>query len=412
MTNILQVSIGDKNIGTLACLPSGSVFFAFDSGYTNDPKRLVLSQSFYQTSGKIIQETVATSGRLPAFFSNLLPEGYMRNYLAKHGGIKPSQEFKLIELLGADLPGAVIVRPFGENSGVLAHADEHDCKTAQDQKPYRFSLAGIQLKFSAIAGIHGKLTIPASGVGGDWIIKLPSQNYAHVPENEYAMMHLAGEIGIPAPETRLVELRDIDGLPEMGVLSGSRALAVKRFDRAEGGKRIHIEDFAQVYNIYPDKKYDGVSFANIASMVWALTGEVGLIDFIRRLTFTIVIGNGDMHLKNWSFIYEDGYAPSLAPAYDMVSTIPYIPTDDLALNLSDTKDMRIIALDHFKKLVKKAQIPEHLVLETVSDTVDATLLAWNSHYKNYDLDPGIIEHIQKHMNSLALKNYILRCKML
>jgi len=58
----------------------------------------------------------------------------------------------------------------------------------------------------------------------------------------------------------------------------------------------------------PSKKYESVSFANITGMVWQLTGEVGLTDFIRRLTFTILTGNGDMHLKNWSFIYKDGHS--------------------------------------------------------------------------------------------------------
>src|SRR5262249_33699679 len=148
-----------------------------------------------------------------------------------------------------------------------------------------------------------------------------------VPENEFAMMHLAGEIGIPVPETQLIPLDRIGGLPDMGVLAGSQALAVKRFDRTANGKRIHIEDFAQVYNIYPEQKYEGVSYANIAGMVWKLTGETGLTDFIRRLTFSIITGNGDMHLKNWSFLYADGRTPSLAPAYDLVSTIPYLPAD-------------------------------------------------------------------------------------
>jgi len=401
MTNILKVTLGDTRIGALTWLPSGSVFFAFDEAYINDYNRPTLSQSFFRPSGELITETKPVSGKLPAFFSNLLPEGHMRDYLAQRGGVKPSQEFKLIELLGEDLPGAVIVMPL--EGAAYAHAHEHNTEHEGDQKPYRFSLAGVQLKFSAIAERRGGLTIPANGVGGDWIVKLPAQNYAHVPENEFTMMHLAGEIGIPVPETRLVALDDIGGLPEMGVLAGSQALAVKRFDRAPDGKRIHVEDFAQVYNIYPGKKYEGVSFANIAGMVWILTGEAGLTDFIRRLAFTIVTGNGDMHLKNWSFIYADGHTPALTPAYDLVSTVPYIPTDGLALNLGDTKEMKIITLNHFKKLVKKAQVPEHLVLQTVRDTVDATFAAWNAHHKNYGLSADILERIQKHMDSLGLR---------
>ena len=138
-------------------------------------------------------------------------------------------------------------------------------------------------------------------------------------------------------------------------------------------------------------------------MIHLLAGETGLTDFIRRLTFTILTGNGDMHLKNWSLIYPDGRTPELTPAYDLVSTIPYLPEDGLALNLGDTKNMKAITLQHFKKLAKRAQVPEHLVLQTVRDTVDATLTTWNEQHMNYDLASDIRERIHKHMYSVALR---------
>lgn len=326
----------------------------------------------------------------------------MRRYLAQRGGVKPSHEFKLLELLGQDLPGAVIITPMEGMPVNLTHVEKEN--VGKDKQPLRFSLAGVQLKFSAIAERRGGLSIPARGTGGDWIVKLPAQNYAHVPENEYAIMDMASRIGIPVPDIKLVPLTDIGNLPEMGVLAGKQALAVKRFDRGSDGRCIHIEDFAQVYNVMPEKKYEGVSYAGIANMVWTLTGETGLKDFIRRLTFTILTGNGDMHLKNWSFIYEDGKTPILAPAYDLLSTIPYIPDDGLALKLSDTKDMRIIGIEHFKKLVKKAQIPEYLVLQTVRDTVNSTFTAWAENNKHYDLPEEIRISIQKHMEATQIKN--------
>jgi serine/threonine-protein kinase HipA len=401
MTSLLRVSLNDDPIGTLTLLPSGGVFFAFDEAYLNAASRPVLSQSFFRPSGEIIPESKSSAGKLPPFFSNLLPEGHMREYLARRGGIKPSNEFKLIELLGQDLSGAVILTPLEGVSVDVPSPEEAEAN--KNLHPLRFSLAGVQLKFSAIAERRGGLTIPASGMGGDWIVKLPAQNYAHVPENEYAIMDLAGRIGIPVPETKLVPLAEIANLPEMGILAGNRALAVKRFDRASNGKRIHIEDFAQVYNIVPDKKYEGVSYGSLAGMVWTLTGEAGLRDFIRRLTFCIVTGNGDMHLKNWSFIYEDGRSPTLSPAYDLLSTVPYIPQDGLALKLSDTKDMKLIGMEHFRKLVKKAGVPEHIVLQTVRDSVDATHTAWAEHGKQYDLPTDIRESIQKHMDDVEIR---------
>ncbi len=398
MTDLLEVHLGDTHVGRLALITGDRAFFAFDEHYLSDENRPVLSQSFFTQSGDLIPETKITQTKLPSFFSNLLPEGHLRTYLAKRGGIKPAREFKLIELLGEDLPGAVVIKPL---DGLPAW-QESDEERDSSEVPYRFSLAGIQLKFSALAESSGGLTIPASGVGGDWIVKLPAQNFAQVPENEWAMLHLASEIGIPVPETRLIDLKGITGLPDLGALSGNKALAVKRFDRAGQGRRIHIEDFAQVYSVYPNNKYDKVSYANIANMIWTLTGEPGLVDFIRRLVFNIVIGNGDMHLKNWSLIYPDGRTPQLAPAYDFVSTVPYIPNDRLALNLAGTKDMSAITLTHFAKLVKKARVPEYLVLNTVKEAVEQSIQAWRKHKGGYPLSDEIRERLDQHVKGLML----------
>jgi serine/threonine-protein kinase HipA len=399
MTDRLEVRLGNMLVGTLTLVTGDRSFFAFEESYLNDSNRLVLSQSFFTRSGELIPESKIVQTKLPPFFSNLLPEGHLRDYLAARGGIKPAREFKLIELLGEDLSGAVIIKPIDALTN-LKESDEGG--VMQENAPYRFSLAGVQLKFSALAESTGGLTIPASGVGGDWIIKLPAQNFGSVPENEWSMLELARGIGINVPETRLVDLSDVAGLPDLGVLGGNQALAIKRFDRGEKGTRIHIEDFAQIYGLFPDAKYSKVSYANIANMVWTLTGEVGLVDFIRRLTFNIIIGNGDMHLKNWSFIYPDGKIPQLAPAYDYVSTVPYIPNDSLALGLSGTKDMNSIALAHFKKLVKKAQVPEYLVLNAVKGTVEAVHDAWNKNQSHYPLPSEILIRIEKHMATCKL----------
>lgn len=402
MTDLLEVNLGNTHVGRLILTTGDRALFAFDEQYLNDENRPVLSQSFFTQAGDLIPETKTTQTKLPPFFSNLLPEGHLRTYLAKRGSIKPAREFKLIELLGEDLPGAVMIKPLDG----LADLQESDEARDSKQAPYRFSLAGVQLKFSALAESSGGLTIPASGVGGDWIVKLPAQNFVHVPENEWSMLHLARMIGVPVPEARLIDLKDIAGLPDLGVLSGTKALAVRRFDRAASGQRIHIEDFAQVYGIYPDHKYDKVSYANIANMIWTLTGEAGIVDFIRRLVFNIVIGNGDMHLKNWSLIYPDGQTPQLAPAYDFISTVPYIPNDRLALSMAGTKDMSAISLKHFTRLVKKAQVPEHLVLSAAKEAAQETIQAWHENKASYPLSDEIRKRVDQHIKSSILESPI------
>ena len=340
MIKSLDVFLQERCIGQISLLPGESTFFSFEEDYITNSNRPILSQSFISKTGELIPQTKPTRIRLHPFFSNLLPEGHLRDYLAAKNHVKPEREFSLIEALGVDLPGAVIIQPSTEASS-QSEIRETPEEIPPERPPYRFSLAGIQLKFSALAERHGGLTIPASGVGGTWIVKLPSVNFFQVPENEYAMMMLARQVGIEVPECRLISLEDIEGLPALGPLQGHFALAVKRFDRGPDHTRIHMEDFAQVYGLYPEQKYNNVSYTNIAHMVWTLCGEKGLAEYIRRLVFSILIGNGDMHLKNWSFLYPDGHTPILSPAYDLLSTIPYIPGDNLSLTLVKTKEMHL-----------------------------------------------------------------------
>ena len=132
-----------------------------------------------------------------------------------------------------------------------------------------FHLAGVQLKFSAVMEASGGLTVPAGGMGGSWIVKLPSARFAAVPENEFVMLELARRVGIAVPDNRLVEMAEIKGLPEEARAPGGKALAVQRFDRVPGGEPVHMEDFAQVFGLFPNDKYGHRSYANIASVLWA-----------------------------------------------------------------------------------------------------------------------------------------------
>lgn len=83
-----------------------------------------------------------------------------------------------------------------------------------------------------------------------------------------------------------------------------------------------------------------------------------------------------MHLKNWSLLYPDGKKPVLSPACDLVSTVPYIPNERLALILAGEKEFSAIDLERFKKFADKAQLPEKQTLETVARVSDAARTTW------------------------------------
>lgn len=301
----LAVEMHGRRIGVINRLAGDRHLFAFEQDYIDDPDRPTLSLSFKGESGGLVTATRPTGRSLPPFFSNLLPEGHLRDYLAKRAGVKSEREFFLLAVLGVDLPGALVVTPRDDEAGDAHHdADDHHDDRGHDA-PLRFSLAGVQLKFSAVMEASGGLAIPADGVGGSWIVKLPSARFPRVPENEHVMLELAHAIGIPVPHNRLIDIKAIQGLPEeVGRIEG-KVLAVQRLDRGPGGERIHMEDLAQVFGLFPSDKYDRRSYANIASVLWAETGQEATYDFVRRLVFSVLIGNADMHLKNWSLLYPD-----------------------------------------------------------------------------------------------------------
>ena len=192
------------------------------------------------------------------------------------------------------------------------------------------------------------------------------------------MLELARAVGIAVPEIRLVPVSEIRGLPEAAARMEGKALVIKRFDRAAGGERIHMEDFAQVFGLFPDDKYGRKSYANIAAVLWAETGEGGTYEFVRRLVFSVLIGNGDMHLKNWSLLYPDCRTPVLSPAYDFVATFPYIPGDKLALNFGGSQSLNEITVDQVRRFTDTARLPASPVWEIVREMIERTAAAWKT----------------------------------
>jgi len=403
--SVLDVLLYGAPIGTLTLVQGDRTLFAFNQAYIDDPDRPTLSLSFKDQFGGLITDIRPTQTVVPPFFSNLLPEGPLRTYLAQQAGVNAKREFFLLWVLGRDLPGALTVRPAdGEAWPADAGTAEPDqAERARRANVLRFSLAGVQLKFSAVKSDrrNNGLTIPAAGVGGSWIVKLPSARFGRVPENEFSMMTLAARLGMDVPEVQLVDIDSIEGLPEgIGRLDGP-ALAVRRFDRTAAGP-VHMEDFAQVFGVFPDDKYEKASYRLIAGVLGVETGDDGAAEFIRRLVYNTLIGNADMHLKNCSLLYPDRRTAQLAPAYDFVSTVPYIADENAALKYARTRRMAEFTMDELAYLAAKARLPERLVLDTAAATVDAFRTLWTGEKAHLPLSRETVGAIDRHIDSLPL----------
>lgn len=369
----------------------GTNRFQLAPEYRELPLRPVLGQIFEERPSHQWRQ----AQRLPEWFSNLLPEQRLRDLVAKERGINPRNEFRLLLALGADLPGAIEVIPLPDPEEAMSAVEEGHMSTSKDSRNVekqehqsggddnfliRFSLAGVQLKLSMVWS-SGTLMMPGKGDLGDYLVKLPSRHYRGVPENEFSMMTWARETGIDVPECHIRPTDQLGGLPSgFDVLEGKSVYVVRRFDRPKDNsihKRTHMEDLNQVVNNWPEAKYKGTSFERLGRIILALCGGNDFLEYIRRLTFCIGIGNEDAHLKNWTIWYPDGIRPRLSPAYDMVSTIQYPELDrTMALKLGRTRDASRIDLKMMERLAEKTDSDPVQVRLTVQQTLESMRDSW------------------------------------
>ena len=401
--SVLDVELFGRPIGSLTSFAGDRTLFTFNEDYVDDPDRPTLGLNFKDEFGELRTNFRPYRMKLMPFFSNLLPEGHLRKYLAEQASVNAEREFLMLQALGRDLPGAITVNPAnGENRQHGLRVSEAGALAGSKGHLLRFSLAGVQLKFSALETANGGLTIPASGVGGNWIVKLPSSEFSGVPENEYSMMHLARMLGMDVPRTNLIDIDDIAGLPVKADRFGRKALAAERFDRLPDGGKVHVEDFAQVFGVYGHEKYERANLRNVASVIANEGSDEDIEEFVRRLTFNTLIGNGDMHLKNWSLIYPDRRNAALAPAYDFVSTVSYIPGDNSALKYSRKREFHEFDEDEISHFAAKASLPGKPLLETVRETTSNFIAVWRSEKDSLPMQDDVRTAIDQLLPTLPL----------
>jgi serine/threonine-protein kinase HipA len=376
----LEVLLSDVPIGTLVARGDGRIVFRFSAGYPRMDPRPVLGQHFEDDLGRTY--VGRKPGDLPPFFAHLLPEGRLRAVIERSLSLESAADLKLLAAVGADLPGAARIRPLVDT--LPDAADEPDERNVDEDEiapagGFRFSLAGVQLKFSLLRG-DDRFTVPARNEAGEWIVKLALAEFDGLAENEHATMAWARAVGFDVAECHVVDAASLGALAEYA-REGTRALAVRRFDR-EDGRRVHQEDMAQVLARAPQpdgsEKYMD-TYDRVATLVRGIVDEEASRELVRRLTFALCSGNNDAHLKNWSFVYRDAVTPALSPLYDQVATVAWPRFDRrLALKLGGARDFGRISTDNFRRLAGRAGLPEARTLEDVRGVVDACKRAWEA----------------------------------
>lgn len=404
MTTTLRVSLGPRLVGTLTNLAGDDNLFSFDPSYLEDDDRPVLSQAFITTGGSLVRTIPRTHRVAPRFFANLLPDegSVLRALIARQWSINRTRDFPYLRVLGRDLPGAVVIDGGDPSNDAPALVDA----IAAPERPLRFSLAGVQLKFSA--GLAGdRLTIPLDGIGGSWIAKLPTNTYPRLPENEFAMMSLARCIGLDVPSIRLMDLDRIDGLPaDLPTLRAEepRTLyAIARFDRRADGSRVHVEDFNQITDQKPDEKYDRRTSSSIARILSVLCPGEDVDAFVRRLVFGICTGNDDMHLKNWAVCYPDTRTARLAPMYDFVCTRAFLPRGELALTVGGERSFERIDAEAIARFADHAQLSQRRTRRIADEVVAAIRDVWPT-FREGVSDPTLASVLERHFAAVPIMN--------
>ncbi len=195
----------------------------------------------------------------------------------------------------------------------------------------------------AVPGVQAKLSLSLQrkkeqpnrltlvGLWGDFILKPPTFQYPQLPENESLTMKLADLYRIPTVPNGLIRLE-----------SGELAYITRRIDRYSKKQKLHMEDMCQLTGRLTEDKYKG-SMEQIGKAILKYSSNpvFDALAFFDLALFSFITGNADMHLKNFSLLYQENGMITLAPAYDLLSTRLVIPEkedqEEMALNLNGKK---------------------------------------------------------------------------
>jgi serine/threonine-protein kinase HipA len=359
--NAADVYKGDRRAGRITRTDHGSEFSYNDTYIADDGPRVASTLRVRPTP------YVTGSGAVPPFFAGLLPEGARLQAVVSAVGTSANDELSLLLAVGSDTVGDVRVIP--ANTPLPDPPDDLPTDPAEvsfrrlltaasDPNTERLdaALPGVQDKISDSA-----ISFPVRQSKRAAILKLDPSAYPLITRNENFFLAMAKLAGFKVPAHTLIT--DMHG--EVGLL-------VERFDRSIGGDgstiRVAQEDACQFMGRYPADKYR-ISINEIASALvdLATSPSAAVLDLVLQQAFAWMIGNGDLHAKNYSLQFRPDGIVAATPLYDVVSTIPFPLRQNTALQLDGRDDN--YELEHFVRFAERYGVPERLTKRKVEKMV-------------------------------------------
>jgi serine/threonine-protein kinase HipA len=320
-------------------------------------------------------------GVVRAFLDGLLPEGDARQTIARDIGVDRDDTYGLIQALGRDCAGALVIQPADEpapprpttlTAEPLTNAEIAELVANLRSAPLgvsgrvRISLAGVQEKLLLTRMPDGKWGRPVDGTPSTHILKPEIASFPNTVENEAFCMRLAKHLGLTAAS---IETTQVDG---------RKLIIVERYDRIildDGSvQRLHQEDFCQATGILPDRKYQedgGPPLARIAGILQSIAPTADIEALLRAVVLNVLIGNGDAHAKNFSLLHRPSGALGLAPRYDLMSTL-YYGDDRLAMYIDAVQRTRRVTADRILNEAVRWGLARRRASAIVADILDRT----------------------------------------
>lgn len=333
---------------------------------------------------------VFQQGVHPIFQMNL-PEGELREML-RHSFQKAVQHFddlSLLSIVGHTQIGRIRIASAGELPQSMPQQDLQELRTYAGTEDLFADLMHRFGRYSGVSGIQPKVLVRDSATvaaaaeleqisyrDATHIIKAWNpERFPQLAANEYFCMKAAERAGLAVAEVELA--------------AQGRLLVVKRFDLDEKGGYLGFEDFCVLNGLATDDKYVG-SYQDIAERIRQFVSPHQLHDameqFFLSLAFSCAIRNGDAHLKNFGVLYDDPEGEvRLAPAFDLISTTPYIPNDSLALLFGGSKffPQRKGLITFGRRFCGLTERRVSQLLEWVVHGLDATLPELQAYQREY-----------------------------
>ena len=300
--------------------PGDRVIFTYDSHYIEGGHPAIAHTLPVHTEPHI------SNNGLHPFFDNLVAEGWLEQAQSRLLGRRDVSRFELLLTFGFDCAGAVSIidpEPSDLSEAMLDMSDPKERAVLTS----RASLSGVQPKLAIVEedGIFKPARIDTLSTH---IAKFSSPGHPGLLENEY-LTTLAFKALLADDDIIQLGIEEIKGLDE-------RALLIKRFDRSSEG-RLHFEEFNQLLAKRSRTKYDG-THKDMANFILETDGCLPTQAYLlyRRILTGLLLGNTDMHLKNFAMFHTDN-GLRLTPSYDQVAAALY-NYKTVALTIAASKD--------------------------------------------------------------------------